>query len=361
MISLTPKDRRALHLWRDNGLWLSLNHMLLLIGREAAGREASSSAGVIDSQSVKTTESGGPCGYDAGKKIKGSKRHILTDTDGNLVHAVIHGAHIQDRDGAPLVRAGIIRRFPWLRHVFADRGYAGDKLRQALCKIGNINSSCTLSLRCTAHQCPFTGKLFSLSKGLLMAKQTTTVKDKSTSAKRAPTSVKSKTVSRAKPKKGAPATRKAAVQNKKPKDAIALLKADHKEVDTMFKEFEKTEDDTRKQELADKICKALSVHAQIEEEIFYPAAYDALDEEGDDMLDEAEVEHGSAKDLIAQIEASSAGEPLFDAKVTVLGEYVRHHVEEEEKQLFPECRDSKMDLVALGEAMAQRKDELMSD
>jgi len=91
---------------------------------------------VVDNQSVKTTESGGPCGYDAGKKIKGRKRHIVTDTDGNLVHAVIHTADVQDRDGAPLVLAEIIRRFPWLRHVFADGGYAGDKLRQALRKIG---------------------------------------------------------------------------------------------------------------------------------------------------------------------------------------------------------------------------------
>jgi putative transposase len=78
---------------------------------------------------VKTTESGGPCGYDASKKIKGRKRHIVTDTDGNLVHAVIHTADVQDRDGAPLVLAKIIRRHPWLRHIFADGGYAGDKLR----------------------------------------------------------------------------------------------------------------------------------------------------------------------------------------------------------------------------------------
>lgn len=168
------------------------------------------------------------------------------------------------------------------------------------------------------------------------------------------------TKSRAKPKKGARATRKASIGTKRPSDAIALLKADHKEVKGWFEQFDKAEDDATKQELADRICRALTIHAQIEEEIFYPAAYDALDEDGDDLLDEAEVEHASAKALIAQIEASKAGEPLFDAKVTVLGEYINHHVEEEESELFPECRASDMDLKALGEQLAARKAELMA-
>jgi transposase len=128
--------RRWFYMWRDSGLWQTLNHSLLMATREIHGREASPSAGVIDSQSVKTTESGGPRGYDAGKKIKGRKRHILTDTEGNLVHAIIHTADIQDRDGAPLLLAEIIHRFPWLRHLFADGGYAGDKLREALRCIG---------------------------------------------------------------------------------------------------------------------------------------------------------------------------------------------------------------------------------
>lgn len=128
--------RRWFYLWRDNGLWRTINHHLLLVVREACGREASPSAGVIDSQSVKTTESGGPRGYDAGKKIKGRKRHIVTDTQGFLVGAIIHTADIQDRDGAPDVLASIRHSFPWLRHVFADGGYAGDKLRKALAKIG---------------------------------------------------------------------------------------------------------------------------------------------------------------------------------------------------------------------------------
>ena len=100
----------------------------------------------------------------------------------------------------------------------------------------------------------------------------------------------------------------------------------------------------------------MTVHAQIEEEIFYPAAYDAL--EDDDLLDEAEVEHASAKDLIAQIQASNPAEPLFDAKVKVLGEYVQHHVDEEEKELFPECRSSDMDLKGLGEQLRARKEQL---
>ena len=124
--------RRYFYAWRETGLFASINTVLVMNLRKIEGRKASPSAGVIDSQSVKTTEAGGVCGYDAGKKVKGRKRHILTDTCGYLIFILVHAADIQDRDGAVDVLKAVRYRFPWLRHVFADGGYAGDKLRGAL-------------------------------------------------------------------------------------------------------------------------------------------------------------------------------------------------------------------------------------
>jgi hemerythrin superfamily protein len=141
-------------------------------------------------------------------------------------------------------------------------------------------------------------------------------------------------------------------------DAIAFLKADHRQVEEWFEQFEKTRDDDRKLTLAAKICSALKVHTTIEEEIFYPAFLAATADK--DMHHEAEVEHAGAKNLIAQIEASSPDDDYYDAKVKVLSEMIKHHVKEEEQPggMFAEARDSDMDLEALGEEMAARKSEL---
>ncbi len=141
-------------------------------------------------------------------------------------------------------------------------------------------------------------------------------------------------------------------------DAIALLKADHRQVEDWFEQFEKARDDHRKQNLATKICKALRVHTTIEEDIFYPAFLEATEDK--DLHHEAEIEHDGAKNLIAQIEKSGPDDDYYDAKVKVLSEMIKHHVKEEEQPggMFAEARKSEMDLESLGAQMAARKAEL---
>jgi hemerythrin superfamily protein len=149
----------------------------------------------------------------------------------------------------------------------------------------------------------------------------------------------------------------------KAQDAIKLLKADHDEVAALFAQYEKQKkgNGSRKPELIDKICAALTVHAQIEEEIFYPAARDALEEDGDALLDEAEVEHSSIKSLVEQLESMIPNDELCDAKVKVLSEYVKHHVKEEEGEIFPKVKKADLDLDALGTELAERKAQLMDE
>ncbi|MCX2697398.1 IS5 family transposase [Brucella sp. YY2X] len=124
--------------WRDEGTLSAINNTLVMTAREVADKQPSPTAGVIDSHSVKTTESGGIRGFDAGKKINGRKRHIVVDTLGLMVGLVIHSAGIQDRDRAPDVLKTILKRWPWLRHMFADGGYAGPKLKGRLEKVGKF-------------------------------------------------------------------------------------------------------------------------------------------------------------------------------------------------------------------------------
>ena len=142
------------------------------------------------------------------------------------------------------------------------------------------------------------------------------------------------------------------------KDAIALLRADHKEVSDLFADYEKTRSNAKKKALVAKICSELSVHTQIEEEIFYPAITTALKDKL--LVPEATIEHGGIKDLIAQLEGAEPDGEMYDAKVKVLSEYVEHHVKEEQTGMFQKAKTTSLDLVELGARMAARKAALLA-
>ena len=180
---------------------------------------------------------------------------------------------------------------------------------------------------------------------------------KKSPAKKAP--AKKSPAKKSPARKSAPAKKSTRAQA----DATTMLAKDHKDVKALFKRYEKLTkaeaDGSTRQELAEQICQMLTVHATIEEEIFYPAVREADVDE--DLLDEAEVEHASAKDLIGQIQSMQPDDDLYDAKVTVLGEYINHHVQEEEGEMFPKARRAKVDLAGLAEQLKQRKEQLMSE
>ena len=142
-------------------------------------------------------------------------------------------------------------------------------------------------------------------------------------------------------------------------DAIAMLEADHKKVQKAFKDFEKLKESGKRREKAaivQQTCADLTVHTKVEEEIFYPAVRKAIKDGA--LMDEATVEHAGAKSLIAQLESMQPGDDLYDAKFTVLGESVNHHIKEEQNEMFPKVRKTKLDLTALGQQIAQRKAQL---
>jgi len=155
---------------------------------------------------------------------------------------------------------------------------------------------------------------------------------------------------------------KTAMESAPPQDAVDLLIADHHRVARLFAEFDALKEDgsdEAKSALVAQICQELTVHTAIEEELFYPAVRDAI--EDDDLMDEAVVEHAGAKELIAQLQAAHPDDDLYDAKVTVLGEQIDHHVEEEEGSMFPQAKGSGLDTVTLGAALLKRKAELLAN
>jgi hemerythrin superfamily protein len=145
----------------------------------------------------------------------------------------------------------------------------------------------------------------------------------------------------------------------KAQDATALLRADHKLVSGLFAEYDKTRSTPKKKKLVAQICSELSVHAQVEEEIFYPAVKQALKDK--ELIPEATVEHATLKHLIAQVEGTEPDGEMFDAKIKVMSEYVKHHVKEEQNEIFPKAKATKLDMVALGVSIAERKKVLIAE
>jgi hemerythrin-like domain-containing protein len=145
-------------------------------------------------------------------------------------------------------------------------------------------------------------------------------------------------------------------------DPISMLMEDHKKVQKLFKDFDKAregKDSTACQQIAEQACEELEMHTAVEEELFYPAAREALND--DDLIDEAEVEHQSAKELIAQLRSLEPTDPKYAATFVVLAEYVKHHIKEEEEELFPKARKAAMEMETLGESMKQLKAQLMEE
>lgn len=141
-------------------------------------------------------------------------------------------------------------------------------------------------------------------------------------------------------------------------NAIALLEADHQVVNALFKKYEIATDNSEKKKLVSKICKALTIHAQVEEDVFYPQFKKALNDT--ELVPEATVEHNTLKDLIAQVDGIEPNGEMYDAKIKVMCEYVKHHVKEEENEMFPKAKKSNMDLEQIGVEIIARKEELES-
>ena len=160
-----------------------------------------------------------------------------------------------------------------------------------------------------------------------------------------------------------PAARKAPAKSTGPgstgPDAVALLRADHKRVAALYEQYENTRSQAKKKALVATICQELSIHAQVEEEIFYPAVKAALKDK--ELIPEATVEHASLKELIAQVKDKEPDGEMFDAKIKVMSEYTKHHVKEEQTEMFPKAQKTKLDMKSLGARIAARKEELLAN